>query len=137
MIAAEPTTPSSANMSREVTSRNVPGGELDVDVPLSLGDHFGERINIIAYRGGDKFLFGGCISRTTSNGITASVVGDLTVGELVCLQYSINSSEQLERHARLRQQQGEECDFEFLSLNEQQIRCLTETCDWSLAADLC
>lgn len=100
------------------------------------GDPSDARIIVTAYRGGDTFLFRGRISALTSNGITASVVGTLAAGELVCLQYSIDSLGQLQRYARTRKRQGEKYHFEFLSLNDRQVRCLRETSDWLLAADI-
>jgi len=118
-------------MHREVKSRKAPSGN-----SFPAGDHLEVPIIITAYRGGDKFLFKGRMSRITGNGITAYVVGTLAVGELVCLQYSINSFGQMERHARVRRRQGDKHHFEFLSLNDRQIQCLRETCDWLLAADL-
>lgn len=123
-------------MHRELNSGKVPGRDLNENVPSLRAGYLDLRIIITAYRGGDKFLFRGRISGITGNGITAGVVGTLAVGELVCLQYSINSLGQLERYARVQRCQGEKHDFEFLSLNDRQIQCLRETCDWLLAADL-
>jgi PilZ domain len=93
---------------------------------------FGERITITAYRGGDKFHFGGHILRISGTGIAASMVGTLTIGELVSL-HSANPVEPLERQARVTQHQGETYEFEFLSLTDRQLQCLTKTCDWLLA----
>jgi hypothetical protein len=106
------------------------------NVSSPRGDLSDVRITITAYRGGDTFLFKGRISGITCNGITASVVGTLAVGELVCLQYSINSLGQTERYASTRRRQGEKQHFEFLSLNDRQIQCLREASDWLLAADM-
>lgn len=104
-----------------------------MSIPPIRADHSDVPITITAYRVGDKFMFRGRISGIIGNCVTASVAGTLTVGELVCLQYSINSLGQLERYARVRQYLSEKYDFEFLALNERQLRCLTETCDWFLA----
>ncbi len=82
-------------------SRKAPGGEPSWDVPPLRADYLDVPITITAYHGGDKFLFEGRISKITANCITASVVGTLTDGELVCLQYSISSLGQLERYARV------------------------------------
>jgi len=135
-MAVESTRFSSTTLNREVISRKASGGELNGSVPPLHGDHFEARITVTAYRCGDTFLFEGSLSDMTGKGITASIVGTLSVGELVCLQYSIEASGLLERHARVRQRLGEKYDFEFLSLNDRQRQCLTETCDWFLAANL-
>lgn len=119
-------------MSRGLISRKVPSGEVNGDVSPFRGGHFDERIIITAYRGGDKFLFGGHILRISGIGIAASVVGTLTIGELVSL-YSANPLEPFERQARVTQNQGETYEFEFLSLTDRQLQCLTKTCDWLLA----
>jgi len=100
------------------------------------GDPSDVRIIITAYRGGDTFQVRGRVSAITGNGVTASVVGTLAVGELVRLQYSVDSLGQLERCARTRKRPGEKYHFEFLSLNDRQIQCLRETSDWLLAADI-
>src|SRR6266516_4517647 len=103
-------------MGRGEASRNVPRSELNGNVPLSVGDHQSEPISITAYRRGDKILFGGRISKIATSVVTASVIGTLTVGELVRLYYSVKPLGQVERHARVQQQQGEMCEFRFLTL---------------------
>lgn len=119
-------------MSRGLISRKVLSGEVNSDVSPFRGDHFDQRITITAYRGGDQFLFGGHILRISGIGLTASVVGTLTIGELVSV-YSANPLGPLERQARVMQHKGEAYEFEFLSLTDRQLQCLTKTCDWLLA----
>ncbi len=74
-------------MSRGLISRKVLSGEVNSDVSPFRGDHFDQRITITAYRGGDQFLFGGHILRISGVGLTASVVGtlSLTDRQLQCL----------------------------------------------------
>ena len=121
-------------MSRELVSREAFGGAKSrSDVAPVRGDQYEVPITIKAYRRGDTFLFRGCISKINVDRITVSVAaGVLNVGEVICLQHSIGLMRQMERYARVLHQRGEMCEFEFLSLNNQQVQCLTETCDWVL-----
>jgi len=121
-------------MSREETARRAPSGEIAENSLRT--ERLDVRVAITAYRGGDMFLFDGHLSEITGNGIAVTVIGNLTVGEWVRLQHSINSVTPLQQYARVSLHRGEKYDLEFLLLSDCQIRALTETCDWSLAADL-
>jgi len=121
-------------MSRELVSREALGGAKSrSDVVPVRGDQYDVPITIKAYRRGDTFLFRGRISKITVGRISATVAaGVLNVGEVICLQHSNGLMGQMESYARVLHQRGEICEFEFLSLNNQQVQSLTETCDWIL-----
>ena len=96
----------------------------------------GDRVAVTAYRFGDKFSFSGCATSATGCGFVATVMGSLRVGELVLLRYSTKAQETPERYGRVRYRRGDEYEFELVSLNDRQRRCLTETGDSLLVTNL-
>jgi hypothetical protein len=84
------------------------------------GNRPGTRIVVTANRNGDTFTFSGIATALNESSIIASVPCNLTIGELVSLQYLTSSSGTIEKRARVSDFQADKYEFDLLPLNDEQ-----------------
>ena len=90
---------------------------------------FDARIKASVSRQGQSTTCWGLTSEIGQDGLGATLGGELEVGEVVCLEFSIPLRPYvMELRAAVRYRQGLRCGFEFLILTDQQKIALSELC---------
>ena len=87
------------------------------------------RITVTVQRSEGKLSFWGLIANLSRTGIASTVVGNLSVGEIVTLRFSPTpKSLEVQVRARVSHQRGYYCGFEFLWLSDADRRSVEQAC---------
>jgi len=87
-------------------------------------------IQVAAFREGGNVTLWGRTSELGQDGVGATLTGELTLGEVVSMEFPIPVSPYLVKvRAIVRYSQGLHCGFEFLIMTEEQRHTLNRVCE--------
>ncbi|GAC1429893.1 MAG: hypothetical protein NVS1B11_09560 [Terriglobales bacterium] len=86
------------------------------------------RVTLSVYRSGVKHDFWGRTSDIGEKGIAATVTGNLEVGEIASMKFTVGDAE-FELIACVQYRRGCFCGFEFLKMTAEQRQKLKHTCE--------
>ena len=87
------------------------------------------RVTVTVQRPEGKLSFWGIVANLSQNGLASTVVGNLTLGEILTLRFSpLPGYPELQIRARVSHQKGYYCGFEFLWLNDIDRQSLEKAC---------
>jgi c-di-GMP-binding flagellar brake protein YcgR len=87
------------------------------------------RVTITVQRPEGKLSFWGLVANLSKTGIACTVVGNLSVGEIVSLRFRpLSRLPEIQVRARVSHQRGYYCGFEFLWVSDADGRSVDQAC---------